>query len=90
MTPVVTGHPLDCDGLSWKFMNSEFCREPYGEFSLERRLDAYLRHHQLIDILNDGNAYGELLEHVMANIRLARRSGILDEINPPWCAARPD
>lgn len=78
MPPVVAGHTLDCDELSWKFMNSEFSREPYGYFSIERRLDAYLRHHQLNDVLNDGNAYDALLECVMANIGPARRSGILD------------
>jgi len=78
MTPVVAGHALDYDELSWKFMNSEFSREPYGYFSIERRLDAYLRHHQLKDVLNDGNAYDKLLGRVMANIGPARRSGILD------------
>jgi hypothetical protein len=90
MPPVVAGHALDCDELSWNFINSEFSREPYGYFSLERRLDAYLRHRQLNDVLNDGNAYDALLERVMANIGPARRSGLLDAINPPWCAARPD
>lgn len=89
MTPVKPDRALDRDHLSWKFLESEFCREPYGEFSIERRLDAYLRHHQLNDLLNDGNAYDQLLGCVMANIGPARRSGMLDAINPPWARRTP-
>jgi len=65
------------DELSWKFLNSEFARGAYANWPIDRRLDAYLRHHNLLDVLNDGTAYGRLLDSVMANIGPAHRRGIV-------------
>ena len=67
----------ECDELSWKFLNSEFARGPYANWPIERRLDAYLRHHDLLGLLNDGTDYGRLLDSVMGNIGPAHRLGIL-------------
>ncbi len=67
----------ECDALSWKFLNSEFARGAYANWPIDRRLDAYLRHHKLLDLLNDGTAYGRLLDSVMANIGPAHRRGIV-------------
>ncbi|MGB0971163.1 MAG: hypothetical protein ACPGVG_09410 [Mycobacterium sp.] len=65
------------DELSWKFLKSQFARDTYGNWPIERRLDAYLRQHELLDFLKDGSAYGRLLESVLSNIGPAHRRGIL-------------
>ena len=38
--------------LSWEFLTSEFAGDDYMNWPIERRLDAYLRHHELLDVLN--------------------------------------
>ncbi|MGB8501393.1 hypothetical protein [Mycobacterium sp.] len=65
------------DAIAWRFLGSEFTGQIYANWPIGRRLDAYLRHHELIDIVNDGAAYNALLERVMANIGRARRDGLL-------------
>ena len=65
------------DAIAWKFLGSEFTGKIYADWPIDRRVDAYLRHHGLIDIVNDGGAYNALLERVMANISRARRDGLL-------------
>ncbi|MGD9618497.1 MAG: hypothetical protein AB7G47_11865 [Mycolicibacterium sp.] len=70
------------DRLSWNFLRSEFARATYANWPIERRLDAYLRHHGLLDLINDGTAYTRLLRSVMDNIGPAHRRGILDTRNP--------
>ena len=65
------------DELSWKFLHSEFAHDIYANWPIERRLDAYLRHHELSDLINDGTAYRTLLGFVMENIGPAHRRGIL-------------
>jgi hypothetical protein len=68
--------------LSWTFLNSEFARDLYASRPIERRLGAFLRHHQMLDVLNDGAAFDGLLNCVMANVGPALRSGILG-VNAP-------
>ncbi len=67
----------EIDDLAWQFLCSPFTRRDYWDWPLESRLDAYLRHHHRRDVLNNGAAYDELVERVMANIPRARRDGIL-------------
>jgi hypothetical protein len=76
MTSVVARDTVEHNQLSWEFLMSEFAQDNYGNWLIERRLDAYLRHHELADVLN-GAAYDRLLDRVMANIGLANRRGIL-------------
>lgn len=76
MSVASSGSP-EYDELSWKFLNSEFARGTYANWPIERRLDAYLRHHELSELLNDGTAYRRLLDSVMDNIGPAHRLGIL-------------
>lgn len=69
------------DAIAWQFLGSEFTRQIYADWAIERRVDAYLRHHGLIHIVNDGVAYNALLERVMANIGRARRDGLLPAVH---------
>ncbi len=67
----------EIDDIAWRFLCSPFTKRDYWDWSLENRLDAYLRQHQRRDILNNGAAYSALVERVMANIPRARRDGVL-------------
>ena len=65
------------DAIAWRFLGSEFTGQIYADWPIDRRVDAYLRHDGLVDIVNDGGTYNALLERVMANIGRARRDGLL-------------
>jgi hypothetical protein len=67
----------ELDAIAWKFLGSEFTGRIYSNWSIEQRVDAYLAHQGLMDIVNDGAVYGALLERVMANIGPALRTGVL-------------
>lgn len=69
----------EIDGIAWNFLCSSFSRPQSWGWPLEGRIDAFLRHLKRLDILNDGTAYGTLLDRVMANFPRARRDGVLDE-----------
>jgi hypothetical protein len=73
------------DAVAWNFLGSEFTGQAYADWPIDRRVDAYLLHHGLIDIVNDGTAHDALLERVMANIDHALRTGVLA---PPHTWAR--
>jgi len=78
MGSVTTGSSTELDELAWKFLGSEFAKDVYADWPLDRRLDAYLRHHRLDRIVNDGVAYAGLLDRVMNNIGAALRRGVLN------------
>jgi uncharacterized protein YqjF (DUF2071 family) len=67
----------DLDGLAWKFLSSEFTGPTYADWPIDRRVEAYLLHHGMMEIVNDGTAYTALLDRIMANIGAALRRGIL-------------
>ena len=75
--PVDETGDRELDTIAWRFLCSPFVKRDYWDWPLERRLDAYLRHHNLEDILNDGAAYAVVVERVMANLGRARRDGVL-------------
>jgi len=63
--------------IAWGFLRSEFTQQTYCDWPLERRVDAYLLHHGPAQLLNDGSGYDALLQHIMANIAPAVRTGII-------------
>jgi hypothetical protein len=75
----VASTPQQLEAIAWDFLGSEFTEQNYAIWSIDRRVDAYLRHQGLDDIVNDGAAYDALLERVMANIPGALRQGVLAE-----------
>lgn len=70
----------DLNAIAWKFLGSEFTGRIYANWSIEQRVDSYLAHQGLMDVVNDTAAYNALLERVMANIGPAMRTGVL---SPP-------
>ncbi len=67
----------ELDAIAWRFLGSEFTAQSYANWPIDRRVDAYLLHHGLVEFVNDGAAYSALLERVMANIGHAIREGLL-------------
>ena len=66
------------DALAWDFLRSEFTKKSYSTWPIERRVDAYLRHTERRDLIDDGAAFDALLDRVMANIGRALRRGLLN------------
>jgi hypothetical protein len=75
----MAGAAAEIDAIAWQFLASPYTRREYWDWSLERRIDAYLRHLGRSDILNDGSAYTAMVDRVMANIARARRDGVLNQ-----------
>jgi hypothetical protein len=67
----------ELDAIAWKFLGSEFTGELYANWPIDRRVNAYLMHHRLMHVANDGAACDALLHRVMANIGRALRHGVL-------------
>jgi hypothetical protein len=65
------------DAVAWSFLGSDFTDQIYANWTIERRVDAYLRHHGVTGVVTDGGAFNALLERVMANIGRAHRDGLL-------------
>jgi hypothetical protein len=76
-----TGHVVmtkrELDAIAWDFLGCEFTGQMYANWSIDRRVDAYLTHHGLTDVINDTAAYDALLERVMANVGPDLRKGVL-------------
>jgi Family of unknown function (DUF5313) len=72
----------ELDAIAWRFLGSEFTGELYANWPIDRRVNAYLMHHRLIHVANDGAACDALLHRVMANIGRALRHGVLTRGRP--------
>jgi hypothetical protein len=79
MTSVRPIVPTDqeLDNMAWNFLGSKFAGKIYANWSVDRRVDAYLLYLGMANVVNDGTLYNALLERVMANIGRALRTGIL-------------
>lgn len=58
----------DVDALAWQFTNSAYAGDTYAAWPLDRRLEGFLRHRGLLSIAEDGDAFGYVLDRVMACI----------------------
>jgi hypothetical protein len=67
----------ELDDIAWNFLGSKFAGKIYANWSIERRVDAYLLHLGMADVVSDGSVYNALLERVMANVGRALRKGML-------------
>ena len=67
----------ELDALALEFLGSEFTTQFHIDWPIERCVDAYLMHHGLTEMVNDGAASNALLERVMVNIGPAIRKGLL-------------
>ena len=47
----------ELDAIAWRFLGSEFTAQSYANWPIDRRVDAYLLHHGLVEFVNDGAAY---------------------------------
>ena len=47
----------EMDTIAWQFLCSPYIGRLYWDWPLERRIDAYLRHEDRSDVLNNGAAY---------------------------------
>lgn len=72
---------VQLDDVAWQFLRSEFAGEIYADWPIDRRLDAFLRHHGHRELHDDGSAYDALLDRVMANIAPALREGVLRSVS---------
>jgi hypothetical protein len=71
------------DAIAWTFLGSEYTGELYANWPIDRRVNAYLMHHRLMHVANDGAACDALLHRVMANIGgRALRHGVLTRGKP--------
>lgn len=78
MTPTESGFATeDLDAIAWRFLRSEFASQIYADWPIDRRIEAYLLHHEASELLRDGCSYDVLLQRVMANIGPAVRNGVL-------------
>ncbi|RDH78176.1 hypothetical protein DVS77_12585 [Mycolicibacterium moriokaense] len=79
MTPTDRGQltRAELEAHAWRFLRSEFTGQTYADWPIDRRLDAFLLHYGPTELLVDGSAYNELLDHVMVNIGPALRNGVL-------------
>lgn len=61
----------DVDAIAWQFLNSDYATETYMGWSLDRRIEGFLRHCGLTRIADDGDGYNLVLERVMSYISAA-------------------
>ncbi|HEX9834648.1 MAG TPA: hypothetical protein VGA66_16480 [Mycobacterium sp.] len=67
----------DLEAVAWRFLRSEFASQIYADWPIDRRIEAYLLHHEASDLLSNGSSDSVVLERVMANIGAALRNGVL-------------
>jgi hypothetical protein len=58
----------DVEALAWRFLNSAYADSTYADWPLDRRLDGFLRRQGLSRVAEYGDAYGVVLNRVMACI----------------------
>lgn len=77
MRPAVEPQDAELEEMAWGFLGSTYASRRFGEWPIDRRLHAYLRHRGLSSVADDGTRTAALLDRVMANIAPALDSGTL-------------
>ncbi|MFZ0714599.1 hypothetical protein [Mycobacterium sp.] len=77
MQPAVTLNEAKLDAIAWGFLGSIYASRCFTEWTIDRRLDAYLRREELRSVADDGTVSAALLDRVMANICSAVDNGTL-------------
>jgi len=75
-TPISTDRS-GFDECALAFLGSEFTGDSYIDWSIDRRLEAFLRHQGMNDLADHGGDFDALLDCVMFNLAKARRAGLL-------------
>jgi hypothetical protein len=70
------------DAIAWKFLGSEFTGEPYANWPIDPRVNAYLMNHRAHARRQRWGRLRRLLHRVMANIGRALRHGVLTRGKP--------
>ncbi|AFM16473.1 hypothetical protein Mycch_1681 [Mycolicibacterium chubuense NBB4] len=76
----------DLDAIAWDFLGSEFTGLAYANWPIERRVGAYLTHHGMTHLRNNGDAHAAVLQRVLANVGTALRNGTLSAAT--WASSR--
>jgi len=64
----------DIDVIACQFLRSAYADKTYIDWTLDRRLEGFLRRGGFDRLAEDGDAYDLLLDRVMAHIGQARRT----------------
>jgi hypothetical protein len=64
----------DIDSLAQRFLCSPHASEIYVDWSLDRRIDTFLRRHDLTRIADDGDLSTAVLDRIMAFVGSVARS----------------
>ncbi|MFG1934509.1 hypothetical protein ACGFK1_28290 [Mycobacterium sp. NPDC048908] len=76
------------DRIAWGFLGSEFTTLIYASWPIERRVDGYLTRHDMVNVLNNGDAHTAVVQRVLANTGVALRDGVLPTTT--WETSRRD
>lgn len=64
----------DVDGLAWDFLSSRYAGTIYDDWSLDRRVDTFLRRRDLTRVADDGDLSNTVLDRVMAYVGTVPRN----------------
>jgi hypothetical protein len=64
----------DIDILAWEFVNSNDRARTYPGWSIDRRVEAFLRHRDLAALANDGDLCNILVNRILDYAGITRRS----------------
>jgi hypothetical protein len=70
--PLVTDG--DIDALAWDFVDSSEPAHSHPGWSIDRRVEAFLRHRDLAAVANNGDLCNILVNRILTYVGMARRS----------------